>query len=127
MGTYDAWKAGEIGDDGSHPNSPSYDSRADEAIDEAADALMDDDAWLREEVSDLAGGDLLESGNDALLAVTELHRVDPSELLSALNGGTTLRDAYVEGLLVRLYVAAKQFHLAARESAERQAATGAAA
>jgi hypothetical protein len=25
MGTYDAWKAGELGDDGTHPNSPNYD------------------------------------------------------------------------------------------------------
>lgn len=47
MSRYDAWKAGEIGDDGSHPNSPNFNPPP-----SVLDCPNETGTWLAENMAD---------------------------------------------------------------------------
>lgn len=101
MSKYDAWVHGEIGDDGSHPNSPNFDDSAEIARDEAIDELLDDPKWIearKAEADEWAEGRLDGDQYDAMQpALADLHCVEPDGLLCT-------------AVLERLYALAKICH-----------------
>jgi antirestriction protein len=94
---YDAWRQGEIGDNGTHPGSPNYDDRRERAI----DALLHDNAWVAAntaEADDWNDGTFDGEHYSAVeRALADLDGIPADKLLGSAALATVLRLAKVHG------------------------------